>query len=339
LRAYQQAQAELEKLIDRDPKAQRCRANLAAILGSIGNVEANRNRPTEAQRSYRLARKIFAELIDAEPTNLAFLRQLALTEHNLSMVEAPAEKLAVLNSARAHRERAVALAPDAMRLSTRHDVARTDEILAVVLWSLGQRTEAIERLQQAAATLEEVVLRDPHVAQFRRSLAETYLNLGGYYGELKRFSEALATLEKARAALEDVLHREPTNSVARDELSMVFQKISEAYQASERPVEAAAAALEIKRRFPSDPAQLYRSACELARCIPLVGKDKTVFNIREQSLRREYTEQAIATLEEAVSHGYKDLGELKKSSDLAVLHPSEKFQKLLTCLAAKATAK
>jgi tetratricopeptide (TPR) repeat protein len=176
------------------------------------------------------------------------------------------------------------------------------------------------------------------VAQFRRSLAETYLNLGVYYGELKRLPEALVTFQKARAALEEALRQEPTNSFAQDQLSLVFGNISEAHRAAERPAEAFTAALEIKKRFPSDPAQLYRCACQLAQCIPLVGERKAVLTAQEQSQRREYTDQAVATLQQAIRHGYKDIDQLKKNSDLAVLQASEEFQKLLTDSTARAVS-
>jgi tetratricopeptide (TPR) repeat protein len=296
-------------------------------------VEATRGRQPEARRAYHLARKVFQELAARDPDNLAYLRQLSLTEHNLAMVESPGEKLTVLRSARAHRERAVAVTSGAT--NTQHDLARTDEILGLTLWSQGQRAEAIQCLQQAASTLEEVVRRDPHVTQFRRSLAETYLNLGACYGELKQLPRALAAFEKARAALEEALHQEPTNSVALDELGLVYQNISEAYRASEQPVQAAAAALEITKRFPNHPRQLFRAACQLAQCIPLVGKGKATLTAQEESQRREYADQAIAALRAAIGHGYRDFDELKKNADLAALRPSKEFQNLLVGAAAK----
>src|SRR5262249_19721284 len=70
LQAYQEAQAELERLAERAPKVPRCRATLAAVLGSIGNVEATRSRQPEARRAYHRARKMFAELAGGDPDNL-----------------------------------------------------------------------------------------------------------------------------------------------------------------------------------------------------------------------------------------------------------------------------
>jgi hypothetical protein len=82
--------------------------------------------------------------------------------------------------------------------------------------------------------------------------------------------------------------------------------------------------------------QLYRCACQLAQCIPLVGERKAVLTAQQQSQRREYTDQAVATLQQAIRHGYKDIDQLKKNSDLAVLQASEEFQKLLTDSTARA---
>ncbi len=97
-----------------------------------------------------------------------------------------------------------------------------------------------------------------------------------------------------------------------------------------RPAEAAAAALERKQLWRTDSQQLYDVASELARCIPLVGKGKTERTTQEEAQRRQYAEQAIAALGEALRHGYEDRARIKSDVNLAPLHTFPAFQDLLT---------
>jgi hypothetical protein len=71
------------------------------------------------------------------------------------------------------------------------------------------------------------------------------------------------------------------------------------------PAEAAATSMEQKQLWPHEPDELYQVARELARCIPLVGKGRAELSVQEQAERQRYAEQALETLRQAISQGFR----------------------------------
>ena len=57
---------------------------------------------------------------------------------------------------------------------------------------------------------------------------------------------------------------------------------------------------------PVSPAELYQVACELAQCVPLVGKAKTQATVAEEA-DDAYAAEAIQTLRQAVDSGFKEV--------------------------------
>jgi hypothetical protein len=88
-------------------------------------------------------------------------------------------------------------------------------------------------------------------------------------------------------------------------------------------------------RFGYEPAKdSYDSACLLARCITLADKDAPLPEARRKELVQSYSQQALALMEQAVTHGFKDVSHMKKDPDLDSLRPTEEFQKLVAALEA-----
>src|SRR5262249_39695608 len=74
--------------------------------------------------------------------------------------------------------------------------------------------------------------------------------------------------------------------------------------------------------------ELYNAACELALCIPLVGKGKEL-NAEQLAERRRYADQAMDMLRHALSAGADDLAHMNKDTDLDPLRGREDFKQLL----------
>jgi hypothetical protein len=88
-------------------------------------------------------------------------------------------------------------------------------------------------------------------------------------------------------------------------------------------------------RFGYDPAlDTYNAACLLARCVMPAGKDAGLPEARRKELAQEYTQQALALLQQAVTLGFKDAAHIKADPDLEALRPREEFKKLLADLEA-----
>jgi hypothetical protein len=110
-----------------------------------------------------------------------------------------------------------------------------------------------------------------------------------------------------------------------------IENLVEVLRALGRPAEAAAC-LERNKLWSEDPDELSKLAGEFALCIPLVGKGKTEFTAAEQAERRQYGDQALKVIRQAITHGFKDVEQLKKAPTLDPLRSREDFQELLRAL-------
>jgi hypothetical protein len=95
-------------------------------------------------------------------------------------------------------------------------------------------------------------------------------------------------------------------------------------------IPAAAAAIQERAKLSAESGpELYAAARDLAKCIPLVGKDQGSLTPEEEAERNAYAEQAVQLLQQAIAKGFKDLSRLSKDTALAPLRDREDFQKLL----------
>jgi tetratricopeptide (TPR) repeat protein len=95
-----------------------------------------------------------------------------------------------------------------------------------------------------------------------------------------------------------------------------------------RPADAAATAEKLRALKPHDGGNLYNVACCLALCVPAVaaGKPPEALDDSEKEARAAYAAKALAALQEAVAHGFKDLSLLEIDPDLAALRPSAGYR-------------
>ncbi len=68
----------------------------------------------------------------------------------------------------------------------------------------------------------------------------------------------------------------------------------------------------------------------------LAERDSRLSESQRRERTQAYADRAMATLRQAVQHGYKDAAHMKKDTDLDPLRSHPDFQKLQTALEAKA---
>jgi hypothetical protein len=115
----------------------------------------------------------------------------------------------------------------------------------------------------------------------------------------------------------------------RDNLSGSYANLSGLERRLGRLAEAAAVSRHRLELWPDNPVELYRTACELALCVPTVGKGKTELTPEEQARGRLYADEALAVLRRAIAKGYRQVDQLKKDSRLDSLRRRADFQQLL----------
>jgi hypothetical protein len=77
---------------------------------------------------------------------------------------------------------------------------------------------------------------------------------------------------------------------------------------------------------------LYSLACVRAQMSRLAGSGQTPLTAPEQAERRQYLDQAMDALRNAIAAGYRDLAELKADTSLDPLRDRNDFHKLVATL-------
>src|SRR5262249_26223929 len=181
--------------------------------------------------------------------------------------------------------------------------------------------------RDARAVQEKLVQTDPSKADHHSDLGHTLNNLGVVLGQLGHLDEALAVLERAVAEERTAFDRPPQGPGYRRGLNSAYGSLMEVQRALGRPGDSFALALERRKLWPGNAAELVRVAGDMALTAS-VGKDKA--SPEEQAERQRYADEAVATLRQALEAGYPNPQRLESDPHLASLRGREDFQELLT---------
>jgi hypothetical protein len=118
------------------------------------------------------------------------------------------------------------------------------------------------------------------------------------------------------------------NSSYRQLLNDHLEGLAEVQRQLQRPAEAAASTRQRGELWPDSPDQLFSVARDLARCIPLVGKNSRQGLSERQAESNEYAQQAIDALRRAIACGFKDTESLRKDPELEPLRSYKEFRQL-----------
>jgi tetratricopeptide (TPR) repeat protein len=123
--------------------------------------------------------------------------------------------------------------------------------------------------------------------------------------QLNRKDEALAAHLAAAAHHQAAFAKAPKQTLHRERLSDHFRHLARLHRDQRRPTDAAAASLEQQKLWPANSERLVEVACDLASCIPLVGKTGGSLTSAEETERGRYAELAIEALRQAIANGYR----------------------------------
>jgi WD40 repeat protein/tetratricopeptide (TPR) repeat protein len=125
--------------------------------------------------------------------------------------------------------------------------------------------------------------------------------------------QGLAWWTQAAGVYRRLATRFADTKVGQDGLAQTLFSLARLQRRLHRPAEAMHTAEEIRERWPRNPSHLYNAACEMALCVGMVGEGK------EEQTRRKYTEEALATLRQAVRAGYRDFVHMRQDTDFAAI--------------------
>jgi tetratricopeptide (TPR) repeat protein len=225
----------------------------------------------------------------------------------------------------------------------RHDDVRCEQILdrALRIYRESGNQRRLYYLR-AVVDLGDLCLRHDRYAEAERLHREALDQLRQRYGETSERtarvedSLAFALLHQGRADKEVetlLLSALATyEGLAAEQPSRYAKTLGHVgwyYRETGRPADAAAAALRRRQCQPDDPEQLFAAACDLAHCVPLVGKGRSQLGGDEEAERAKCADEAVATLKQAVDKGFRDERRLAKEAALDPLRTRADFQDLV----------
>jgi serine/threonine protein kinase len=331
---FQRAIDTITALLAEFPKEVVYRKDLAQFRFNLATLCSERGRLKEAEVSFGKTIELQTALVHDFPQVPAYRQSLAKQYFNLGLVHQQSksypEALDAYRQAAGLDQALVAEFPKVP--AYREKLAGTLNNMCVALWALGQKAEAEKICRQAIGYMEPLAAEFPNTNNY-------ISQLGLQLGCLASFLHARNALPEARQLLERAIPLQQTGLKLRQgreifpgrlranmtDLAIILLKQKD-------HTAAAAAAADLPRTFPKNPGDEYKAGCILALCVPLAGKDEHLDDAKRRELERSYADQAMAALRAAQQHGFKDVGLLKKDTNLDSLRSRADFRELLTLL-------
>jgi tetratricopeptide (TPR) repeat protein len=211
----------------------------------------------------------------------------------------------------------------------RHNLASIYNGLGNLWYDKGEYERALGYYDQAVEGYEQLARDYKDYPLYRSQLARVIQNRGGALEQLKRYDEAAADYQSAVDHQKAVLDKDGGPAEYRRWLAGHYEALAGAQRGAGRVSAAAAAAWQLQGLWPEDPEEQYRAARELALCAAAVGAGKPQLTAGEEAERRQYAEEAMKVLRQAVRHGFKDVKRLSEDAALAALRERDDFRALL----------
>ena len=189
---------------------------VSAMHGAFGAILAGAGRKQEALDSYKKSVVIAQEIVDRDPSNTFYRRQLAVELGNVgnTMLEMN-DKAGALDSFRqalAIYESMVAADPNDADIRKNSAVGYRNVGTAL---GTSNRVEALNNFHKAVQVLSELTAKDPNNADYRRQWATTYLLLSRFQSQANDLNGAVdSALRASRSMKRWWRRRRPTRARA-----------------------------------------------------------------------------------------------------------------------------
>jgi serine/threonine-protein kinase len=323
---FLQAKEILEE-IDRNPKdgklaPQVVKRLLAEICHSLGTVTIDNN-PAEAQYYYQTALQQRLALAKQDKNNSE--AELAVANSYL-MVGGASFWLGKEAAARRYYDQALEI----YRRRAKENTANLgiQKGLGFALQRLGDLELRTKRLEQAAedyGAAKDIYARltkeDPSNVGYQEDLARAYYDLGTAAACAKNPTEAEKNFRESLATRQKRADADPDDVALKKDLMITLARAGDHKQAAKIAEEI--------RRLPEDGGSLVEVAGCYALCVLAVSRVKQEHNSETDVLRKDYADQAIRALQQAVTQGYRNVVNLKTEPDLDAIREQPEFKALL----------
>jgi serine/threonine-protein kinase len=338
LQSFKQARELLEPLAQSGPDRDPYRAAVAKCLHGIARVQYNTGHAEEALASHQQARAIRQSLADANPDVTQFQTDLVVSDHDIGAIQRTSGQMALAlasyERARAISQKLAEANPSATQFQS--DLAQSYNDIGFLHQESGELGLALASLEQARTILQKLADANPAVTRFEGDLAQDHQVIGSILDQTGHPAEALASYQRARAILERLAQTYPTLTLFQNRLAMSHSYIGLVRRRAGRPAEAAAefrravAIMERLSALQPDGFNLYNLACFRALLSGIAAEPGSGLTSREVS---SLGEQAVLALHKAVEAGFRNVGLMRRDTDLDALRGRPDFQMLLLDLA------
>jgi len=310
------------------------RESLANGQGNLGQLVQRRGSFNEAEACHRRAIELYRSLADEFPMMPTYRRHLAAAFGNLGMTQ---KSLGRIPDAEDSDSRAIKIAQQLVAdfpqvPDYRKDLAQHRYNQGVLLRAAGRPKDAEQTYRAALPDLEWLIDRAPNVPEYRQLIAATLNNLYVVLQQRNDLAEARRCIEIAIRHLQRARELNPRNPVYHVSLANYHRNhVGVILQLKDHAAGADAAAA-LAKVDPGNPAVRFDAARYLAWCIRVADADAQLAADKRAQLARDYGNQAIAELKEAIRLGVRDPQQIKSHRDLEPLRQREDFQQLVTLL-------
>jgi serine/threonine-protein kinase len=361
----QQAHDIFELLARTDPTSSAAKGNQALVLLKLGEVSLKRQGQVATALGYYQHAADLLESIEKEPSDgkvppRAVKSLLTDTFSQIGTVIAdsnPTEARKYYDKALQYR---LQLAQGEASANDRRGLAHAYLLLGGIDQRLRNPVAARDNYRKALEIHEALAKADPKQLPRQRDLAFNQQRLGDLYLRTARLDDADKCYRKALEVYQQLVELAPKNTLYQGDLARVHYDIaSTALRRGDRKAAADHYRESLRLREilakGNDTSALRDLMTTLARCgetaraidlaqrltQSLANETAVLFDVAccyaicrglatEGTLREHYTAQALESLRQAVSHGYKDVVSLETEPDLDSLREQPNFQAFLT---------
>ncbi|HUY35180.1 MAG TPA: serine/threonine-protein kinase [Pirellulales bacterium] len=319
-----------ERLVAERPDDANRQSELAAVDNALAIIHYRAGHFDDARRLWEQALATRSRLARAQPMVTRFQRDLAVAYNNLAGLDAEQARFEASlerhSLALAIRRRVAADHPTMPRYQV--ELSDTFDNVGEALGSLGRWSEALGAFEQALAVKQKLYDQSPQ-GRHQSDLGAAWGHVGRALARLGRFAEALAAHQKGIEYQRLALKGSPDEPRFHELLAIHQGGVVVARLGLGRQAEAVEAEARRRELSHGRPEALYEFAAGLAGLVEWIGRGGRTLSPDERQQRRQYCEQAIEALRQALAEGLQDTNRLRTDPVWAPLADQAGFRELL----------
>jgi eukaryotic-like serine/threonine-protein kinase len=313
-----------KELADSAPSELERKRELAAALTKLGDISLLETNTEQAKKHYSAALALREELAAAPTSSEQVQIDLATSYVTLGNISEAAEAESYYEKALRIRREVATKASAASRASRERDVWIMSNKLADLSLRQDDLHKAREHFAVGLEQARKLKTMMPNSPRATIDLANAFVSLGKVNHQTGSATEAASCFDQALGHLRPAAAEDPQNIELQIALMLVLSRKGNCAEAAQQ-------ADQVRKAAPQNPLILYNIACCYALCAEAVGAGRLPEELpaNDRAGQLEFIRNAIATLREAVSRGFKMKETLLSDPDLAAVRERPEFKKLL----------